>query len=149
MHPETIACSDNGTLKHSQLATTSNARLLASKGDARSTVFHGGANAVWHEAFDAYLASFHAIHAETGRYLNYLYLFEPDPPFAIQRISGLLPLLAAPVTDESIGNPLVFQSGLTVLPDGSVIVSYGSSNTESRMLHVPQTQLQRFFEKDD
>lgn len=124
-----------------------------------------------------YLSSFHSI--EAGKYRNYLYKFAPWAPYPITAVSGLLPMLGAPLVDRSIGKPLAFNSGLAAVNFTNVhvpptcvkenvndtdanatsictrsrtvglILSYGSSNAESRALFIPESWYAHFFEKDD
>jgi len=142
---------ENGTIMHSENSSDTMSRLLVSK--ANGIVFHGGANGLYvdrenNATVDPYfLGTFHSING--SQYRSYMYKFQTTPPFAIRKISGLLPLLPAPLTDKSISRPLAFNSGLAILPSGSVLVSYGSSNSHSRVLVIPPAKFAEFFLKDD
>lgn len=143
------ASGKDGVTEYKEVASKFFSRLLASK---NATVFHGGANAVLMEGNQTtgeepyFLASFHSISG--SQYRTYMYKFEALPPYSIIKISGKLPLLGAPIVDTSVSSPMAFNSGLTVLPSKDVLLSYGSSNVESRFLFMPQGQYDRFFEKD-
>jgi peptidoglycan/LPS O-acetylase OafA/YrhL len=108
---------------------------------------HGGANPI-RVTSDIFLGSFHTITAG-GVYANFLYEFYAHPPYSVIRISSPLPLLAAPLRDGSISNPMAFSSGLTELPDKRVLISYGSSNSESRVLVLTAHGVEALFNGSD
>jgi hypothetical protein len=129
------------------------APVLEATAGRRDVVFHGGTSALRvipgnpffldngdsaREAY--YLAGFHSIDPH-GLYIDYLVEFDGEPPFGRERYSAALPLVEAPVKDGSIGAPLAFLSGLTATPNGHLLLSYGSSNSESRVLMLDKAAL--------
>jgi hypothetical protein len=134
------------------------APVLEATAGRRDVVFHGGTSALrvmpgdplFLDGGDSarkpyYLAGFHTIDPH-GLYINYLVEFAGEPPFGPERYSAALPLVEAPVKDGSIGAPLAFLSGLTATPTGQLLLSYGSSNHESRVLMLDKTALAFAFD---
>jgi hypothetical protein len=109
---------------------------------AAGAVIHGGANPIRLDE-DTYLGSFHSI--LSGQYSNYLYEFNAHTPYQVLRVSAPLPLITAPLADGSITVPMAFSSGLTRTPDGRVLVAYGSSNAEARVLVLNEVSLAQLF----
>jgi len=95
-----------------------------------------------------YLGAFHTV--STGplgiywNYLNYLFEFDTIPPYTVLRVSDPIPLLTAPPSDLSTSFPLAFLSGLTMVND-RLLISYGSSNVESRVLSLSRQGLELLF----
>jgi len=123
--------------------------------------FHGGANPIlinppinrsslsYLNRPPYYLGAFHTLPktnlpGDHWYYLNYLFEFDAELPFQILRISEPLPLLTANSKDDSIGRPMAFLSGLTLMND-RLLISYGSSNQESRILSLNREGLEQLF----
>jgi hypothetical protein len=125
--------------------STTNPRLATTVSTARALI-HGGANPIQLTTDpNIFLGSFHTI-TPGGVYTNFLYEFYAHPPYSVVRVSKPLPLLSAPLVDASTSNPMTFSSGLTELPDKRVLVSYGSSNAESRVLVLTAKGLDDLFD---
>jgi peptidoglycan/LPS O-acetylase OafA/YrhL len=146
VEPHTItSATTSASPKLRLVAESITSRLGAAIGDV-GAVIHGGANPILIREH-VFLGSFHTI--TSGKYTTYLYEFSALAPYAVLRISTRLPLLEAPIKDASISIPMTFNSGLTQLPDGRVLISYGSSNSESRVLVLTQTGLSDLFAAKD
>ena len=131
------------------LYSSSNAGLVKLAAQQRA-VLHGGANAIAtpttlvHEmalpSTAHMLGAFHSLDARTGAYMNFVYLFDAEPPFAVTHRSSPLPLTEAPPqpgAETPRGAHMAFLSGIGASQDGSrLYFTYGSSNVESRVLTV-------------
>ena len=115
--------------------------VLRATADAGFTI-HGGANPVPYTD-STLLAAFHTV--RRGAYANYLVELLSEPPFMPVRVSRRLPLLEATPRDVSVSRGMTFVSGLAVLPDGRVLVGYGSSNVEARVLQLTLEALALLF----
>lgn len=81
-----------------------------------------------------YLALLHIFDEVSGRYTNYAYRFQSEPPFRILQVSAPLPLTTAGIA-----------SGLAVHND-TVLVTYTASEVpEARALVMSLSQLDKFF----
>ncbi len=111
-----------------------------------AVVFHGGSHAVLLPATDlspaCFLAAFHTV--EGGNYQNFLLKFACTRPWDVLRVSRPLPLVEA-APDASVQQPLAFLSGLALLNGSLVVLTYGSSNVESRVLVLDTALLESIF----
>lgn len=125
---------------------------LSNLGASTKTMqIHGNANAV--PIYDDvgvrthYLGIFHVLNE--GHYTNFLYKFQPEPPFAIMEVSQAI--------RQFQGNSKVFVSGLSLLPlkkpivfgggtDNALVVSYGVDDRESRMMVATSAFIEMYFQ---
>ena len=84
---------------------------------------------------------FHAQSVE-GEYLHFAYRFSPEPPFEVLQVSEQLPLLGRKSSTSRY--PFAFATGLVVTED-VVLISYGSGDSESRLLAIDLNELDEYF----
>jgi hypothetical protein len=150
-----IAISPTGAPAASAGHFTTSSGALASLAAQQRAALHGGANAVPAPAAllaalalpagSRMLGAFHSLDARSGAYVNYAYLFNATPPFAVTHVSAPLPLTEAPPqpgAETPRGAHMAFLSGIVASADGaSVHFAHGSSNVESRVLTLPAAAL--------
>jgi hypothetical protein len=121
LHPFSLCKWDVSTNAVREVFTYNDPLLSAAVTQHPDLEIHGGANAVFvgfpnvtAHAEPFYLSTFHTKDGD-GVYTNYLVELEATLPFRISRISRALPLLRAPVRDNSVAVPMAFASGLAVI----------------------------------
>lgn len=80
-------------------------------------------------------------------YRHFAYKMHPEPPFHITAVSGELPLQFSGSVDrlQRDSSHVAFVNGLTMSPDGLLVVSYGSRDSASRVMTMSLSDLENLF----
>eukprot|EP00798_Chlamydomonas_sp_ICE-L_P008750 gene8750-33611_t len=92
-----------------------------------------------------YLGIMHHIEKSKGGrlYRHFAYKISPLPPFNILAVSDELPV----VYNKEMARTawVIFVNGLYMSEEGTVVISYGAADAESRVLMLPIKELERLF----
>lgn len=122
---------------------------LSNLASVKGIALHGSGTATRYDrdGVESYLALFHALDSNSGRYTTFAYTFAAAPPFNVLSVSAALPLQGSGHAN--------FASGLlprseddashSASSEKKIVVTYGAADAEARALVFSETYMAEMF----